>query len=86
MDTDKERSISDLKMEDRNAPPPGNVSGKAKDPANRAAKPKTKYSRKTKHRATRYPGVYTREAERIRGVMDICFDISKYTDFNFELK
>lgn len=80
MDTDKERSISDLKREDQKAPTGGNVSGKAKDPAKRSAKPKKIYSPKTKRRATRYHGVYTREAERIRGVMDICFDISYKRD------
>jgi hypothetical protein len=34
------------------------------------------YSAKTKRKSTHYPGVYSRQAERIRGVPDVCFDIS----------
>ncbi|MFH1081252.1 MAG: site-specific integrase [Pseudomonadota bacterium] len=79
MDTDK-IPISDPKREDENPPPTGNIPGKAMNPANRTAKSKTQYSPKTKRRATRYAGVYTREAERIRGVMDVCFDISYKQD------
>jgi len=35
-----------------------------------------KYSSNTKRHATKYPGVYERTAERIRGAVDICYDIS----------
>jgi len=80
MTEDNERPIRDPETENRNVTTPGNASGKAKAQTSRAAKTKTTYSPKTKRRATRYPGVYTREAERIRGVMDICFDISYKAD------
>mgnify|MGYP000901357167 CR=1 FL=1 len=42
--------------------------------------PKKKYSELTKRHATQFPGVYEREAERVAGQKDICFDISYKKD------
>lgn len=52
----------------------------ASDVRGNNGKSKARYSPKTKRRPTRYAGVYAREAERIRGVKDICFDISYKVD------
>jgi len=41
---------------------------------------KKQYSSKTERHATLYPGVYEREAERVIGQKDICFDISYKKD------
>jgi hypothetical protein len=71
MEKDRVRSIGDPETGDQSAFPTGNVLGKAKGPTNRAEKQKIKYSPKTKRRATRYAGVYTREAARIRGYFKI---------------
>lgn len=42
--------------------------------------PKKNYSNQTKRHATQFPGVYSRRAERIKGVPDTCFDISYKKD------
>lgn len=43
-------------------------------------KPPKEYSDQTKRHATNSPGVYARQAERLKGVSDICFDISYKKD------
>jgi len=42
--------------------------------------PQRQYSDQTKRHATQFPGVYARQAERTKGISDICFDISFKVD------
>ena len=42
--------------------------------------PSKEYSDQTKRHVTNFPGVYTRQSERVKGISDICFDISYKRD------
>jgi integrase len=42
--------------------------------------PGKRYSENTKRHATQFPGIYERNAERLIGVPDVCFDISYKVD------
>jgi integrase len=44
------------------------------------ARIKQEYSNKTKRHKTQFDGVYSRQAERVHGKMDVCFDISYKRD------